>query len=51
MIELLYFNGCPSTAEAETVLLCVLTDEGQALLLRKIAEETPSQAVATGFLK
>ena len=50
MIELLYFDGCPSAAEAETVLRRVLAEEGKTEPLTKIAVETPAQAVATGFL-
>ena len=50
MIELLYFENCPSAAETEAVLRRVLAEEGSASPLRKIAVETPEQAAATRFL-
>jgi len=50
MIELLYFDGCPSAAETEAMLRRVLAEEGRAMPLSKIAVETPAQAMATGFL-
>lgn len=50
MIELLYFDGCPSATAAEAVLRRVLAEEGLTEPLTKIVVETPAQAVATGFL-
>lgn len=50
MIELLYFDGCPSAAETEALLRRVLAEEGRTAPLTKIAVETPAQAVATRFL-
>ena len=50
MIELLYFDGCPSAAEAEALVRRILVEEGRTAPLLKIAVETPEQAVATCFL-
>jgi len=50
MIELLYFEGCPSAAETEALLRRVLAEEGCAAPLTKSAVETPEQAAATRFL-
>jgi hypothetical protein len=50
MIELFYFEGCPSAMETEALLHRILAEEGQTAPLVKIAVETPEQAVATRFL-
>jgi len=50
MIELLYFEGCPSATQTETLLRRVLAEEGRTIPLTKIAVETPEQAAAIGFL-
>jgi hypothetical protein len=50
MIELLYFEGCPSAAETEVLLRRVLAEEARMAPLTKIAVATPDQAVATRFL-
>jgi hypothetical protein len=50
MIELLYFEGCPSAAETETLLRRVLAEEGRTTSLIKIAVETSAQAATTRFL-
>jgi hypothetical protein len=43
MIELLYFHGCPSAAEAEALVRRILVEEGRTAPLLKIAVETPEQ--------
>ncbi len=50
MIELFYFEGCPSVGETEALVRRVLAGEGRRVPLAKIAVETPAQAVATRFL-
>jgi hypothetical protein len=50
MLEVLFFDGCPSATEAETLVRRVLVEEGRVAPLLKIAVETPEQAVAIHFL-
>ena len=50
MIELLYFDGCPSAAATEALLRRVLAEEGRTAPLTKRAVETTAQAAATRFL-
>jgi len=50
MIELLYFDGCPSAAQTAALLRRVLAEEGCTASLTTIAVETPAQAAALRFL-
>jgi hypothetical protein len=50
MVELLYFDGCPSAAAPEALLRRLLAEDGRTAPLTKIAVVTPEQAAATRFL-
>jgi hypothetical protein len=50
MVELLYFDGCPSAAAAEALLRRILAEEGRTPRLTKILVRTPEQAAAVRFL-